>query len=255
MLIPYIIWGTLSTIARGELPSLWRNLLIAGGGPQYYFVLVYIQFVILTPAIGWLMRSRFRNVGWLIAPAGLLLFKYIPLFSGEPLSSTAAILWGNSCIPWFAFYYLGLLLGNQILKNSCNVKILAVAYAFSLFLQMGEGYVLLTVFDQMNCGTQVKLSALLSSFFFCLLAAKYMEWSKPIALSKSARFFKIVGDASFGIFLCHMLVAGVFKHTAAIYRAIPFCLNSFLILIVSLLCVTAAQKICGRKWGRYLGMY
>ncbi len=62
VLIPYIFWTSLYTLINGGM--LWKNLLTGEAAAPLYFVLVYIQFVLLTPWIGKLLQSRFRWVGY-----------------------------------------------------------------------------------------------------------------------------------------------------------------------------------------------
>ena len=65
--VPYLIWtllyGLLDTPSVNVV-SLVKNLLCANASTTLYYVFVYIQFVLLTPLLGMLAKSRFRFTGW-----------------------------------------------------------------------------------------------------------------------------------------------------------------------------------------------
>lgn len=102
---------------------------------------------------------------------------------------------------------------------------------------------------EQNCGTQVKLSAILAGSLFALLAYKYITFED----APSSRFLKILGDKSFGIYFSHLAVMYVlrkilFNKTIVIY---PF--NAIVTIMVSLVCVLIGGKILGR-FAKYLAL-
>lgn len=105
VLVPYIIWSIIYSLVQGgtNLNGMMMNILLAQSGPQFYYILVYIQFVILTPLIYWLLSSKFKNIGWVISPIAVLLFIYFPLILRRPLSPWIDSFWKNSCLGWFVF--------------------------------------------------------------------------------------------------------------------------------------------------------
>ena len=83
--IPYVIWTVIYSIPdimSTGFSALAKNLLSANANASLYYIFVYIQFVLLTPLISRLARSRFRALGWFIAPVSVLLFRYYGLFTG-----------------------------------------------------------------------------------------------------------------------------------------------------------------------------
>ena len=57
VLIPYVIWTVLYTLDSRQLGDLLTNLLNAKACYHLYYILVYIQFVLLTPLLGRLAKS------------------------------------------------------------------------------------------------------------------------------------------------------------------------------------------------------
>lgn len=137
VLIPYVIWTVLYCIVKKawSLDQLLYNLVTAKASVMFYFILIYIQFVLLTPLIGKLAKSRYRWMGWCIAPIATLVFRYYPLLSGSEYPTMIKIMMGNCCLTWFTFYYLGILLGNGIWARKDKLSLLAVLYGLSLLLQ------------------------------------------------------------------------------------------------------------------------
>ena len=72
VVIPYIFWSVVITIIKGNYRGFVVNLLTGNCLSQYYFIIVYIQFVLLTPLIVRLLRSK---VSW-----GGGSYNHFPLF-------------------------------------------------------------------------------------------------------------------------------------------------------------------------------
>lgn len=124
VLVPYFIWTVIYSIQDIQsegLSVLVKNLLFANATTTLYYIFVYIQFVLLTPLLSKLAKSRFRHLGWIIAPLSVVLFKYIPAFGEIHLGKHVELLWSDACLGWFTFYYLGLILGNKILSPKFNL--------------------------------------------------------------------------------------------------------------------------------------
>lgn len=195
--IPYIIWTFIYTIPNFSLFHLARNLVTAEAAPNLYYIFVYIQFVLLTPLPGKLAKSDKRWLGWLVSPVSIILFKYIGLFTGTSLNTYVSLLWGDSCLGWFTYYYLGLLLGNNLITESFNIKTLFALFLVSLPLQIAEGYGWFQL-GVVNCGSQLKLISLLTSSLFLLVSYCYI---KDDRIRFTPKVLSFIGDYSFGIYL------------------------------------------------------
>ena len=251
VLVPYIIWTVIYSIPdiQSSGPSaLVKNLLCANATTTLYYIFVYIQFVLLTPLLGKLAKSPYMHLGWLIAPLSVILFKYIPVFGDIQLGKHIELFWNDACLGWFTFYYLGLILGNRIIDRQFNIRSLAVLYCASLLLQMGEGYLWFTV-DPAGCGSQLKLTSILSSSIFMLILYNVLSSNH----GTKCRLLSTIGDYSFGIYLVHMMILKALE-PMALYSAIPYPVTSLIILIISFIFCYVCTAVIGKRVGRFLGL-
>lgn len=249
VLIPYVIWNVLYTLSNKEPALILKNIITTKSSAHLYYVFVYIQFVLLTPLLFKLAKSKFKYAGFVISPISVILFKYISLLTGSDLNKYVSLAWSVCCIGWFSYYYLGLLLGNRLLEKDFNLIKLIIAYVISLIIQIIEGFWWLSL-GEANCGTQLKLSALLSSSLFLLLVYSYLRNER---FNKKSKFLILIGNYSFGIYLSHMMVMKVL-YLIPFYPSVPYIINSACVLIVSLVFVLIGNKICGRKISKWLGL-
>ena len=177
VLIPYTIWTilytTVASISSGiSLKRYIYNFITAESAPTMYYIFVYIQFVLLTPLLAKLLKKKYWYLGFVVAPVSLLINYYL-LFTGITPHRYFSIIWGVCSLGWFTFYYLGLYLKN----NDRKFKPLLPVYILTIAIQMIESYCWYRL-GSTNCGTQLKLSALLTSSIFILLAYEYIKNSK-----------------------------------------------------------------------------
>ncbi len=250
VIIPYLIWTVLYTISSRHIDKLPANLLTAKAAAPMYYIFVYIQFVLLTPLLGKLAKSRFQFLGWFVAPVSVIVFKYYWLLTGMELNTYINLLWGDSCLGWFTFYYLGLILGNQIVEKHYSLKVLTVLYFASIALQMTEGYGWLLL-GETNCGTQLKLTSFLTSSIFLLIAYIILQNGH---LNIKNRFLRMLGDYSFGIYLCHIMVMNVLSAFVPYYKSIPYPLTSVIVVLLSLCCCYIGARVLGEKGSKWLGL-
>ena len=251
VLVPYFIWTVIYSIQDIQsegLSVLVKNLLCANATTTLYYIFVYIQFVLLTPLMGKLAKSCFRHLGWIIAPLSVVLFKYIPVFGDIYLGKHVELLWSDACLGWFTFYYLGLILGNKLLSPKFNLRNMVFLYCVSLLLQMGEGYLWFTV-DPAGCGSQLKLTSILSSSIFMLIIYSVLSSNH----GTKCRLLSTIGDYSFGIYLVHMMILKALE-PMSLYSAIPYPVTSLIILIISSIFCYVCTAVTGKRVGRCLGL-
>jgi surface polysaccharide O-acyltransferase-like enzyme len=244
VLIPYLIWTVLYTLSSKNIGKLPNNLITAKAAAPLYYIFVYIQFVLLTPLMGKLAKSKFCHLGWLIAPVSVIVFKYYWLLTGTQLNSHINLIWVDSCLGWFTFYYLGLLLGNGIIKKEYSLKVLMIFYLVSILFQMAEGYGWLLL-GEVNCGSQVKLSSYLTSSLFLLIIYSILQ--KGCEYRNS--LIRVIGDYSFGIYLCHIMVL----RYVTILNAVPYPINSAIVVLLSLFICYIGDRFCGGKVSKVIG--
>lgn len=253
VILPYIIWTILYTLpsilSGGSILLIAKNFITAKAAATMYYIFVYIQFVLLTPWLAQLAKSKYRHWGWLVAPLSTLIFKYYSLLTGFELNKYVSLLWGDACLGWFTYYYLGLLLGNRIIEPKYPLKKLILLYFLSIILQMAESYGWLLL-GEVNCGSQIKLTSFLTSTLFLLII--YTILNTP-NLDIRNRFLRSLGDYSFGIYLCHIMIMIVLGRISY-YNVLPYPLNSAVVLFISWGCCYFGYKMCGEKIGGWLGL-
>lgn len=254
VIIPYIIWTILYSLASAlvnglDLKRILINLVTTKSTGTLYYIYVYIQFVLLTPILVKIAKSKYRWVVWLIAPISIIIFKYFPLLSGEPLNKYISVIWDVSCLGWMSYYYLGLLLGNQIIQKNFNIKKLCALYVISIPLQMLEGYGWLLLGDT-NCGTQLKITSLVTNALFLLICYKFIISDK---LNFKNKLLIFIGNCSFGIYLSHIMVMNLLKQID-FYLVLPYFVNSIIVIMLTLICVIIGQKVLGKKISKWFGL-
>lgn len=253
VIIPYVVWTILYTLpgilVNGNLLQIVKNLITAKAAATMYYIFVYIQFVLLTPWLGRLARSKYRHFGWLIAPISTLIFKYYGLLTGVEYNAYVSLFWSDACLGWFTYYYLGLLLGNRIIKRDYSLGNMLVLYLISIVLQMAEGYGWLLL-GEANCGTQIKMTSFLTSSLFLLIVYKILSMPN---IDVKSKFLCSLGDYSFGVYLCHIMVMWVLAKVPY-YSYLPYPITSAVVVLISLGCCHIGYKICGKKISSWLGL-
>ena len=256
VLVPYFIWSviytTLGMIGRGDF-DIWKylqNILLGGGAATMYYIPVYIQFVLLTPVMGRLLRKRMWWVGLLISPISYI-YIYLVLFRIIPGDDIVASLWHVCCLGWFTFYYFGLFLGNKFKKRRLNLNRLIELYVITILLQMVEGYGWYML-GSTSGGTQLKLSSLFSSLVFIMISYYYVNNER---YRKCSRLLIVIGDYSFGIYLAHLMILEIISRLFPFWESIPFVVNSLIVLALTLSFVVIGSRVFGGKMGKWLGLY
>lgn len=255
VLIPYFIWTTIYC-----LPILTDNftqglgiylydLATAEGNYVLYYIFVYIQLVLLTPLLIKLTKSKWSGIGYITPPIYLLVIKYLPTIAGYN-SLALQLINSDCCLYLLAFYYMGLMLGNDIICNTFKIRQLLILYIFSLLIQMIEGYLWYSNGYE-NPGSNAKLSCLISGMIAMLMvdfAIKNNVFANINGLIKAFALY------SFGIYLCHPLIMDYEGWIGHLYNNRFFILKGIITLFVSLSFCWVIAKIFGRKVSRILGL-
>ena len=252
VLIPYVIWTMLYLFVKHKtglsIKTVIYNLLTGKSAAMMYYVLVYIQLVLLTPLIGKLIKSKFRWIGWIISPLSLLI-KYLWIFNICTPHKYVNLFWNVSGFNWFTVYFLGLLLGNKIIKKKFDVKKLIPLWLLTIGIQIAEGYGWYLL-GQTNCGTQSKVSTLLTSMVFMLIVYCYIVDKKKKGDNK---LLVRIGDYSFAVYLSHLLILRFLRKIPS-WASIPYVINSAILIFIAVTCAYIGHKLCGEKISRWLGL-
>lgn len=250
VLIPYLLWTIIYSMPPVLSPTLLlTNIVTSNAAAHLYFIPVYIQLVLLTPLIVKLARSRYKHLGWLITPLSYLLFNYPQYCPSAHINGYVIMANDISCLNWFTFYYLGIVMGNGIIKCERSHYITSAVLLFSIMLQLIEGYVFYRQ-GLSNCGTQLKLTSLFTSTVTCILAYNLMINRDLKATNK---LLLTIGNYSFGIYLSHILFIRLAK-CMGVYDSIPYVINSAIVLALSAVFCIACDKVLAPKIVKWIGI-
>lgn len=262
VLPPYVVWTAVYTLADGDVLagggcstalSFASNLLTGRASAQMYFIPVYVQLVLLTPLLGRLLRSRWRPALWAVSPVSVVLAVYLPLFSGSLLTGIPAVLWGECCLGWLDFYCLGIAVGNGIVSVHIRTRHLAALYVLALLAQVAEGYAFLFL-GNANCGTQLKLSSLVASGLFCLIAWHFVQGRDALGSGPLVKAAVSLGDCSFGVYLSHIVFLRALNKVLSFAGAVDVVALVMLTLISSWGICAVGGRLCGRRISRLIGL-
>lgn len=250
--IPYIIWTFLYVLLRdikspGSIPFSFVKCLMAGNSAAVmYYVFVYVQLTLLIPLIDKLSKSHYKWLGLLVSPLEIACFRTLPLVTGVELGGLFTTVRQLSCLGWFVYFYLGYLLGNGILTMGVSTKRLILIGGGSIALQILEGYWLFTV-GESNCGTQLKLTAMMTTIVFALLAYRYIFANNVPA----PKLLHLLGDCSFGIYFSHLAVMHALGFVPLYAERVVYPINAMVVVLLSLAFVLAGRKVLGAN-AKYL---
>ncbi|MEL7569768.1 MAG: acyltransferase family protein [Eubacteriaceae bacterium] len=220
----------------------------------YYYIAVYIQLTLIAPLIIKLVNSKFRGVGWVITPAAIIV-QYIMILAGKPISFPWS---ANNLFIWFIYYYIGILLGNNLIKYKINMAKTTIFLFICIAVQFFEAQLWYLYGDYGMATTQIKLTSMLTSIAVIFLSYSWMKIDSKQTGNKYIliihKFLLITGDCSFGIYLSHVLVMYVLTKIFPLWNVLIFPLNSIFILMLTLLCVLTGRKILGKKLSKYMGL-
>ena len=247
ILIPYAIWTLVYTVNLSDktpdriISDYFRHLILGVSSAVMYYVFVYCELTLLIPIIDKIARSKFKYLGFIISPLDIIFFRLLPMIYGIQINKTIGIISGLSCLGWFTYFYLGYLLGNNYISVNSKTRMLTVCWVISLLIQIGEGY-LYYLMGNTNCGSQLKLSSVLSGSLFCILCFKYIKSGCP----DPSRLFVVLGDSSFGIFFSHLLIKKDLSLISGYTDYVFYPINAIVLIMVSYAVVSTGHKILGR---------
>ncbi|WP_081781956.1 acyltransferase [Ligilactobacillus equi] len=254
VIIPYVIWTIIYVILYHAsqpmvIPKEFLKALFTGSAAAVmYYVFVYCELTILMPVIDKMISSKFKYLGFVISPIEIILMRLIPLVSGHEVNKYLAIVMSLSCLGWFTYYYLGYALGNGFIKIEINHTVLIFMWFVTIFFQILEGYWYLKL-GETNCGTQLKLSSILTGTIFVILIYKFIYSDNSVRVN----VLKVLGDYSFGIYFAHLAVMTVLSKLSNYSTVAIYPVNGVVAILVTFALSFIGRKILG-KYSGYLAL-
>lgn len=248
VIIPYLFWTLVYILLNHkaglrELPIAYlKSLLYADSSYHMYFILVYCELTLIIPLLDKLAKSKFKYIVLLISPIEIILFRTLPFILNYQFPISIQRIIDISFVAWFDFFYFGYLLGNEHIKITQKRNTLIAFWIVSVVLQMGEGYLQYSL-GNMNCGTQMKLSALLTSIIACILAYLFINSKEHFRFPILAK----IGEYSFGIYFAHIALLTEFNKVSIYKNACVFPMNALAIITANVLLIWLIRKLLGGK--------
>lgn len=252
---PYIIWSIIYMLLEKNYSSFFWKLLTGQGCSVYYYIIVYMELILLTPLLLKLVSSKWWRLGYLITPL-YMCFIYVMAFHGRIVMYPYNI---NHFAAWLIFYYLGLRVryredNGKPLEKKLSAKVLIALTAFCLIVEETEALYWIRFGREDLAGTQVKMSAMCTCLILCLLAYVYVTRSRTLRENRGVCALIHVGDASFGIYLTHLLLIDVLVRVFA-WDAISVLVRTLLVAVSTYIFVSILRKLCREKWGKIIGVF
>lgn len=198
VLIPYLVWSIAALAVSKSLSvgGIVKGILFGAASAQMYYLLVYAQLVLLTPVFYKLLRSH-RALVYAATPV-FLLVREVAALLGVALPQVQVLF-----PAWMIYYAMGLDWERLGVAARRAGRALPVALLVCLVVQEIVGFSWLHFGDYNMATTQLKLSSMAGS----IVAALIIGVAGSRLRAMIARGWLVtLGDASFGIYLCHLLV-------------------------------------------------
>lgn len=248
MLIPYLVWSGIYLVVTQRLTAggIVKGVLFGTSSAQMYYLLVYAQLVVLTPLLYRVLRSH-RLLVYCVTPV-FLLVREVAAIVGVALPQVQVLF-----PAWLLFYVLGLDWGKVGRAATRRCSLLPGLLVACLFLQLVSGCAWLARGDYNMATTQLKLSSMATSAVLVVLIG--LTGHRLRQLFARSHLVKL-GDLSFGIYLCHILVLSVVTKVLG-FVAIPLLMatvvNLAVTLVVSACVVATGATLLPRKVCEVLG--
>lgn len=209
VVVPYLFWSIMilsieATITQVfDIQEILFKLLTGRATGPYYFIILIVQFYMLTPILQRINKNPHGFILILFINFISLSFSYITrLYFGSFFSSLSV--YAMPFYTWIIFYEFGILYRNfdryEISKQIATL--IAISIVFALIISFFEAKIILIKYDNLAFAiSTVKFSSFLYSGCFITgflyIRQKVSKWSNLIVS---------LGNYSFGIYLMHIPV-------------------------------------------------
>lgn len=240
VLIPYIIWTAISIWYYHS--DIFYQFIT---GSYFYYVFVYAELVILTPAIQKLIKSKYWEIGFIITPIAILA-EYIFCFWGKPIPFPWYL---ENPFVWFIFYYLGMCLRCKRIKLNFEKKHYILLYPLAVCVQLLESFGWYMFGNMTMAISQIKLSAILTTTVLCIIAYLWIQEGDTTEF----KILSKMGDFSFAMYLTHGLLISIAKGVDR-WWTFNFVEQFTIILLIDFLIIYIMSMILPAKIHRWVGI-
>ena len=249
VVVPYLVWSCIYLMVSPPDTALGivKALLTGGASAQLYYLLVYVQLMLLTPLLFRLLRTH-SVLLYAVTPCALVTWGLLALLRVD--APNIAVLFPT----WLVYYVAGLDWPRWRGKLKGRERLLVLAAIAALLLQVVSGLSWGAFGNYNMATTQLRVTNMLSS-----LAVISVFMLVPRSMRSSFAYCRPLvrlGDLSFGVYLCHMGLVMVSRKflTLAGVSGLAYSLGVWLIaLALSALAVAVCQRTFPKRLLSALG--
>ncbi len=245
VVIPYIFWSIIFIIKSDDynVNSIIFRVITGQTCSIYYYIIVYLEFILITPILLRLVENKKCKYIWLLTPISIVII-YIFSYIGLPIPFPYNVL---SFTVWFIFYYYGLIIKNKNLELKLKLNRNIAIYLLFLTLSIIEGFLWNEFGNYSMAISQIKLTSVFTSLYFIKILMGIKD-----KIKFESKILKKVGDYSFGIYLTHMIFVDFYSRYISI-NYINTALIMVLVLISNCILIYIVNKLLGYKISRIIG--
>jgi peptidoglycan/LPS O-acetylase OafA/YrhL len=265
ILPPYIVWTLISIVLSkprhfSEPINLLCDFMLGAGIGPGYFIIVLLQFILLTPLI-WKIKSVKAHIILMVTLSlvGLFVTYVLRLFFAERAFSQFPFN-GIIFIFWYPFFHFGVfasMFKREMEDGLYRIKkFIPYLLILCLIMSLAEGFVW-SFNGFISIGTsQIKISSFAFSFSLFL----YLMTFEKSVFCASKGVFSWLGHVSYIIYLSHMLVLKfvypVFAKCDGLFQVQPLFVFSvsFCTLALCALLILSIEHTPLHKVKKYLGL-
>lgn len=245
VLPPYIICSIIyilvDFITKRKVPTgteLFLDFALGKAMVVGYFVIVIIQYIILTPAIKRIQNQRTHLLVMSVMTIIGLTYTYASKFLFDDSWAASFPFSAAVFFVWYPFFHLGFYLS----KYNPKISIRIVAIPVLLILCMIEAFYLNNVSGYEFATSQIKTSSFALSFAICLFVYKMK------GANVTCKPLSFLGINSFSIYLLHMLFlprATTLAYKLNLIDRFPF-ISILFIAAITMACAVIATVVIKR---------
>lgn len=251
---PYLAWtifyismATFNGLFTPTVKNIAANFLLGTGIGVGYFVIVLLQFVLITPILYKIKSIKLHiHLLFLISILGII-YTYICNYK---LPDTRLSQFPYSALPffvWYPFFHLGFALSKFSPKIKMSNNSLYFLIVLGVLFSLLEGFIESYTLGYDFAASQLKLSSLTLSTIICIIIYKNKD-----NLPQANNILVRIGNMSYGIYLTHMLFittyGGILKGTyMKDYILLYIFTLTLLSLLSSILMVLLIDKLANNR--------
>lgn len=244
ILPPYLFWTIVSISLKSpsdflSITVLDKDIILGGGIGIGYFVIVLVQYILITPLIMKIKRTSHHIIMMVAITCGALILNY-SLRIHYPESVFAHFpYYALLFISWYPFYHLGIFIRQKEYVNKPSFSVQApkffIFYLLFVFASIFEGLIFASRGLMNIAVSQIRITTFLASTCLFLFSVAFYG----VAATRTQKtIFSWLGRNSYPIYLMHLLflpvIGSLLKHVLIVYGIQPFYILLQTVIVISI---------------------